>query len=194
MTAPVAAWNQLTVNLITFRKNPKVVGLENGFFHRITALTTEEVGTCNFSCDGRDEAPSVVSYPRTRLVGETKSLKNREIGVEKPSSLFVCRLGKEVVHPKRDSGIREGVPVRIVGMIIASQRVSMVWQCVRILSPFSSSTLNDLYFFEHAVVFSSLYQSVVKYDSVFLSNGKFSRKRAIVCVCISLLKSFFYTE
>ena len=118
--SPVAAWNQLALNLITFRKNTEVVGLENSFFHRITALATEEVGTCNFPRDGRDEAPSVVSYPRTRLVGEAKSLKNREIGVEKPSPLFVCRLRKEVVHPKRDSCIREGVSVGIVRMIIAS--------------------------------------------------------------------------
>ena len=45
-------------------KIPKVVGLENSFFHRITALETEEVGTCNISCDGRDEAPSVVSLSK----------------------------------------------------------------------------------------------------------------------------------
>ena len=118
--SPVVAWNQLALNLITFRKNTEVVGLKKSFFDRITALATEEVGTCNFSCDGRDEAPSVVSDPGTRLVGEAKALKNREIGVEKPSPLFMCRLRKKVVHPKRDPGIRKGISVGIVGMIIAS--------------------------------------------------------------------------
>ena len=167
--SPVAAWNQLALNLITFRKNTEVVGLENGFFHRITALTPEEVGTCNFSCDGSDKAPSVVSYPRTRLVGETKTLKNREMGVEKPSSLFVCRLGKEVIHSKRDSGIREGVSVRIVGMIITSPAgIDGLASCVHLVSFFFINLKWSVFFFEHAVVFSSLYQSVVKYDSVFI--------------------------
>ena len=104
--SPVAAWNQLALNLITFRKNTEKVGLKKSFFQRITALATEEVRTCNFSCDGSDETPSVVSDPRTRLVGEAKPLKNREIGVEKPSPLFICRLRKKVVHSKRNSGIR----------------------------------------------------------------------------------------
>ena len=168
--SPVAAWNQLALNLITFRKNTEVVGLENGFFHRITALTPEEVGTCNFSCDGSDKAPSVVSYPRTRLVGETKTLKNREIGVEKPSSLFVCRLGKEVIHSKRDSGIREGVSVRIVGVIIASPAgIDGLASSAHLVSFFFINLKWSVFFFEHAVVFSSLYQSVVKYDSVFIN-------------------------
>ena len=35
-------------------------------------------------------------------------------------SVSYTHLGKEVVHPKRDPGISEGVSVRIVGMIIAS--------------------------------------------------------------------------
>ena len=167
--SPVVAWNQLALNLITFRKNPKVVGLENSFFHRITALETEEVGTCNFSCDGSDEAPSVVSDPRTRLVGEAKALKNREIGVEKPSPLFMCRLRKKVIHPKRDSGIREGVPVRIVGMIIASPAgINGLASSVHLVSFFFINLKWSVIFLEHAVVFSSLYQSVVKYDSVFI--------------------------
>ena len=58
--------------------------------------------------------------------------------------------------------------MRIVGMIIASPAgIDGLASSAHLVS-FSSSTLNDLYFFEHAVVFSSLYQSVVKYDSVFI--------------------------
>ena len=167
--SPVAAWNQLALNLITFRKNTEVVGLEKSFFQRITALATEEVGTCNFSCDGSDETPSVVSDPRTRLVGEAKPLKNREIGVEKPSSLFVCRLRKKVVHSKRNSGIREGVSVRIVGMIIASPAgIDGLASSVHLVSFFFINLKWSVFFLEHAVIFSSLYQSVVKYDSVFI--------------------------
>ena len=102
-------------------------------------------------------------------MGEAKSLKNREIGVEKPSPLFVCRLRKEVVHPKRDSGIREGVPVRIVGMIITSPAgIDGLASCVHLVSFFFINLKWSVFFFEHAVVFSSLYQSVVKYDSVFI--------------------------
>ena len=167
--SPVVAWNQLALNLITFRKNTEVVGLKKSFFDRITALATEEVGTCNFSCDGRDEAPSVVSDPGTRLVGEAKALKNREIRVENPSSLFVCRLGKKVIHSKRDSGIREGVSVRIVGMIITSPAgIDGLASCVHLVSFFFINLKWSVFFLEHAVVFSSLYQSVVKYDSVFI--------------------------
>ena len=165
----VVAWNQLALNLITFRKNTEVVGLEKSFFHRITALTTEEIGTCNFSCDGSDEAPSVVSDPGTRLVGEAKALKNRKIGVEKPSPLFMCRLRKKVVHPKRNSGIREGVSMGIVGMIIASPAgIDGLASSVHLVSFFFINLRWSVFFLEHAVVFSSLYQSVVKYDSVFI--------------------------
>ena len=80
--------------------------------------------------------------------------------------------------------------MRIVGMIITSPAVfDGLASCVHLVSFFFINLKYSVFFFEHAVVFSSLYQSVVKYDSVFIK-WKICRKRAIVCVCISFLKSF----
>ena len=102
-------------------------------------------------------------------MGQANTLKDGKVGVEKPSPLFMCRLGKEVVHPKRDPGIREGISVGIVGMIIASPAgIDGLASSAHLVSFFFINLKWSVFFFEHAVVFSSLYQSVVKYDSVFI--------------------------
>jgi len=79
----------------------------------VTTLSEIEVFLSRNVCQRGEETPGKISNPRARLMGQANTLKDRKVGVEKPSPLFMCRLWEEIIHPKRNSCVREGVAVRI---------------------------------------------------------------------------------
>ncbi len=93
--SPVAAWNQLALNLITFRKYG---GSEAGkrLFYRITAFDDGRGRNLQFSCDGVDEAPSVVPIQGLGWCVR-RNPENRRL--EENQALVRVSSGKEAAHP-----------------------------------------------------------------------------------------------
>ena len=89
------------------------MGLKDSFLDPVTALSKIEVFLTRNVCQRGKETPRKIPNPRARLMGQANALKDWKVGVEKPSTLFVCRLWEKIIHPERNTCVREGVAVGI---------------------------------------------------------------------------------
>ena len=82
------------------------------------AVSTQLIG------DRCQKEPRVVSNPRAGLVGQSNPLKDRQMWIEKPSSLLVTGLGHKVIHPKRNACVWQGISPR-KGMLAGSSKAGI---------------------------------------------------------------------